>query len=102
MRCRGPCRQNTPMPTRPQWPPHTSGLPEIIDSQGAFGGATEPEAWSAVEARPLEVSPGEQFSYNQTNYGLLSRIIVKLSGQPYERLVTQRQLDGPGGRSPPS
>lgn len=75
---------------------HTSGLPEIIDSQGAFGGATEPEAWSAVEARPLEVSPGEQFSYNQTNYGLLSRIIVKLSGQPYERFVTQRQFDVAG------
>lgn len=71
---------------------HTSGLPEIIDSQGSFGGVPEPKAWSAAEARPMEALPGERFSYNQTNYGLLSRIIVKLTGQPYERFVAQRQF----------
>lgn len=71
---------------------HTSGLPDIVDAQGSLGGLTERDAWTAVEARPLEASAGERFAYNQTNYGLLSRIIVRLTGQPYERFVAERQF----------
>jgi len=71
---------------------HTSGLPNLVDAQGSLGGLTEREAWAAVEARPMEALPGETFAYNQTNYGLLSRVIVKLTGQPYERFVAERQF----------
>ncbi|MBB3344587.1 serine hydrolase domain-containing protein [Luteimonas sp. RC10] len=71
---------------------HTSGLPDLVDAQGALGGLTEREAWAAVEARPIDARPGEAFAYNQTNYGLLSRVIVELTGQPYERFVAERQF----------
>ena len=71
---------------------HTSGLPDLVDAQGTLGGRTEREAWAAVEARAIEARPGETFAYNQTNYGLLSRVIVKLTGQPYERFVAERQF----------
>ena len=75
---------------------HTSGLPEIVDAQGSLGGLKERDAWTAVEARQIEARPGEQFAYNQTNYGLLSRIISTLTGQPYEQFVAQRQFDAAG------
>lgn len=75
---------------------HTSGLPEIVDAQGSLGGLKERDAWTAVEARQIEARPGEQFAYNQTNYGLLARIISTLTGQPYEQFVAQRQFDPAG------
>lgn len=66
---------------------HTSGLPDIIDQRG-----TEAETWKAVKAQPLAAPVGERFAYNQTNYGLLSQIITKVSKQPYERFIAERQF----------
>lgn len=72
---------------------HTSGLPDIYrynDRMVAEG--SEDSAWVAVTHDPLEARPGEHFSYNQTNYLLLGRIIDRLSGVPFARFVTERQL----------
>lgn len=71
---------------------HTSGLPDIVGPQGLIGGGNERDAWRAVQALPMEARPGDRFAYNQTNYGLLSRIIVEVSGQPYERFMAERQF----------
>ncbi|SHH71871.1 serine hydrolase [Massilia sp. CF038] len=71
---------------------HTSGLPDILDQKGLIGGGNEQDAWNAVKKLPLEAAPGERFAYNQTNYGLLAQIIVKLEKVPYEQFVAQRQF----------
>jgi CubicO group peptidase (beta-lactamase class C family) len=71
---------------------HTSGLPDILDQKGLIGGGTEQEAWKAVKALPMDAPVGENFSYNQTNYGLLAQIIVKQSKMPYERYIAERQF----------
>lgn len=73
---------------------HTSGLPDILDANGLLGGGSEAQAWTAVSARPLEAAPGQRFAYNQTNYLLLSRIIARQSGMPYERFLATAQFSG--------
>jgi len=37
---------------------HTSGLPDIVDAQGLVGTGTEPAAWQAVAAMPLQAAAG--------------------------------------------
>lgn len=71
---------------------HTSGLPDILDQQGLIGSGSEQEAWNAVERLPMEAPAGERFAYNQTNYGLLSRIIARQTGMPYEEFIAARQF----------
>lgn len=72
---------------------HTSGLPDILDAQGLLGGGTEAAAWTAVTQRPVDAAPGTRFTYNQTNYVLLARIIAAQSAMPYDRYVATRQFD---------
>ena len=73
---------------------HTSGLPglfsgyivNLIDPMG-------PEAsWKLVQKQPLESQANTQFSYVQTNYALLGKIIDKISGQPFEKFIAKNQL----------
>jgi len=71
---------------------HTSGLPDIVDQNGLIGAGTEQEAWKAVRALPLDAPAGDRFAYNQTNYGLLARIIAKQARMPYERYLAERQF----------
>ena len=71
---------------------HTSGLPDIVDAQGLIGGGSEAQAWTLVEQRPMQASPGAQFVYNQTNYGLLARIIRERSGKTYEDYLAASQF----------
>jgi CubicO group peptidase (beta-lactamase class C family) len=72
---------------------HTSGLPNIMPGNEEMvpeGG--EDSAWAAVQDRALDFAPGAHFSYNQTNYFLLGRLIDTLAGQPFTEVITQRQL----------
>ena len=76
---------------------HTSGLPDIIDpatSNLLPGGADA--AWKAVQALPMESAPGQRFSYNQTNYVVLEKIITLLSGEPYLQFIQHKQFDAVG------
>ena len=72
---------------------HTSGLPEIMGDDDMVTEANENAAWANVQTKPLEFAPGEKFSYNQTNYLLVGKIIDQLSGQPFATFIQQRQLD---------
>jgi CubicO group peptidase (beta-lactamase class C family) len=72
---------------------HTSGLPNVMpDNERMVPEGSEDSAWVAVQTMPMEFQPGASFSYNQTNYVLLGRIIDTLSGMPFARFVTERQL----------
>lgn len=73
---------------------HNSGLPKILDNNtGKLVGETDSAAWANVRAMPLEFKPGERFSYNQTNYVLIGKIINKLAGKDFTQFIKEKQLD---------
>ena len=71
---------------------HTSGLPDMVDQQGAVEGGSEAEAMRRAKSLSVAAPPGESFAYNQTNYALLAQIISKQSKLPYERFIAERQF----------
>jgi CubicO group peptidase (beta-lactamase class C family) len=80
---------------------HVSGLPNILNvldpATGKLTGRDdENAAWAKVQAMPLESPAGERFSYNQTNYVLLGKIIDKYAGQPFARFFDARQFRAAG------
>jgi CubicO group peptidase (beta-lactamase class C family) len=72
---------------------HISGLPDILRvmAEGPEK-MNEEEIWEKVKAIPLEFPTGEQYSYNQTNYALLGKIIDKLNGKPFAQMFKERQF----------
>ncbi|MEO8116884.1 MAG: serine hydrolase [Bacteroidota bacterium] len=73
---------------------HTSGIPDIVDEEEAvlispFGLQA---SWKQIQTLPMDFKPGEKFSYNQTNYLLLGKIIDTLSGMPFTEFITKEQL----------
>ncbi len=76
---------------------HTSGIPDIVDEEeSVLIAAGEAASWKQVLAAPVDFKPGEKFSYNQTNYLLLGRIIDTLSGMPFSEYITKEQLQKAG------
>ena len=72
---------------------HISGLPDIVDEEESIMITDNPEeAWKKVLHTPNDFKPGEKFSYNQTNYLLLGRIIDTLSGMSFQEFITKEQL----------
>jgi CubicO group peptidase (beta-lactamase class C family) len=72
---------------------HTSGIPDIVNEEEAVMiAATGEEAWKMVLQMPVVFKPGERFSYNQTNYLLLGRIIDKLSEMSFQEFISKEQL----------
>ncbi len=71
---------------------HTSGLPDMVDEEGDPIGGTEMAAWAEVSKKPVDAEPGTRFAYNQTNYVLLSMIIAKQSGMPFDAFVSKGQF----------
>jgi CubicO group peptidase (beta-lactamase class C family) len=84
-----------------QWQPvkirqlmtHVSGLPDILRIQEPAGAVNEAKVWEKLKAMPMDFPTGEQFSYNQTNYVLLGKVITKLSGKPFVQVFQERQFD---------
>ncbi|SHN45155.1 serine hydrolase [Chitinophaga sp. CF418] len=76
---------------------HISGIPDIMDEEEAVLIASDPEeAWTKILQMPNEFKSGEKFSYNQTNYLLLGRIIEKLSGMSFQEFIRKEQLEKVG------
>ncbi len=79
---------------------HTSGLPDILDpSTGdVLAQVGDEPLWTRIQDRPLEFAPGDRFSYNQTNYLLLGKIIDSLTRRPFVDFIAERQLKASGMR----
>jgi CubicO group peptidase (beta-lactamase class C family) len=80
---------------------HVSGLPNVLnvldrDTGKLVGRDGEDSAWAKVLALPPEFAAGERFSYNQTNYVLLGKIIDKYAGEPFARFFGERQFRAAG------
>ncbi|WP_461064863.1 serine hydrolase [Spirosoma horti] len=72
---------------------HVSGLPDILRVLGTPGqDISEETAWARIKAMPMDFPTGEQFSYNQTNYALLGKIIDKLRDKPFAQVFDERQF----------
>lgn len=72
---------------------HISGLPDILRIQEPAGANNEAKTWKKVKAMPMDFPTGEQFSYNQTNYVLLGKVIAKLRGKPFAQVFQEQQFD---------
>jgi CubicO group peptidase (beta-lactamase class C family) len=70
---------------------HVSGLPDVL--RVLTPGSNEAAAWAKLKAMPMQFPTGTQFSYNQTNYALLGKIIDKFRGQPFAEVFRQRQFE---------
>lgn len=72
---------------------NTSGLPNIIDQyEHVLAGGQEAAAWAQVKTLPLEFQPGQQFSYNQTGYVMLGKIITQVSGKHFTTFIEEGQF----------
>ncbi len=73
---------------------HTSGLPDL---ESAFGYGVyretpgDAEFLARLVALPIDFAPGERWSYSNTNYWLLARVIEQVSGLGYGEFM-QRKL----------
>ncbi|MBC8153041.1 MAG: class A beta-lactamase-related serine hydrolase [Bacteroidetes bacterium] len=70
---------------------HISGLPDILRVLST-GETNEETAWAKVQTLPMDFPTGEQFSYNQTNYVLLGKVIDKFNGKPFTEVFRERQF----------
>lgn len=62
---------------------HTSGVPDYEEAGGYGVYETEPtpaQVYAIVADRPLDFEPGTRWSYSNTGYFLLSRIVEQVSG----------------------
>lgn len=77
---------------------HVSGLPDELrllnpTTHGVPPGETEETLWTKLMAMPMDFKTGEQFSYNQTNYLLLAKIITKFNGKRFQDVFREQQFN---------
>jgi CubicO group peptidase (beta-lactamase class C family) len=76
---------------------HTSGLHDYFDTPQADQLSSKPISYDELMARiaplPLDFTPGSRWSYSNTGYQILGRIIEKVSGQTYTGYVRRHILD---------
>ncbi|MFN1216675.1 serine hydrolase [Chryseobacterium kwangjuense] len=77
---------------------HISGLPDMLKLFDPLTGSvgalrTEAAIWEKLKATPMEFKTGEQFSYNQTNYYLLGKVIEKLTDQSFTDNFKEKQFN---------
>ncbi|MEO6580340.1 MAG: serine hydrolase, partial [Sphingomicrobium sp.] len=71
---------------------YTSGLPDVTQAAGGIdliAGDWE-HAFPLIASAPLEFEPGHGWSYSQTNYALLLRLVEKISGVTFETFLAER------------
>jgi CubicO group peptidase (beta-lactamase class C family) len=72
---------------------HTSGIPNFTgfaDYQKLEPFKTTPaELVARFRGKPLDFQPGEKWSYSNSGYVLLGYLIEKISGETYEKFVTE-------------
>lgn len=76
---------------------HVSGLPDILNlldrvTYGLPRDTNEEQIWTRLKSMPVSSPPGERFSYSQTNYYLLGKIIEKQTGKPFTQVFNERQF----------
>ena len=72
---------------------HTSGISDYVSAPDFMRTiplrSTNDELITSFKNKPLLFAPGENFSYSNSNYILLGRIIEKVSEQPYDAFLKE-------------
>jgi len=75
---------------------HTSGMPEYLDGPDVEAWAVKPATFGQIMARikdrPLDFPPGTRWSYSNSGYVLLGRVIEVTSHESYEQYVKTHLL----------
>lgn len=71
---------------------HSSGIPDIVRFDDISVNATNSEVIERLSKEKMEFQTGDHYSYNQTNFLLLTMIIEKISGQTFEDFVLENQF----------
>ncbi|KAF5274774.1 hypothetical protein FQA39_LY18702 [Lamprigera yunnana] len=71
---------------------HSSGLPDIVKFEDIPYSLEENEKWTRLYKKPIEFEIGDHYSYNQTNYCLLTKIIEKITGSTFEDYILKNQF----------
>lgn len=76
---------------------HISGLPDMLRLLDPVTGnvgvlKTEEAIFEKLKTTPMEFKTGEQFSYNQTNYYLLGKVIEKLTHKSFAEFFEEKQF----------
>lgn len=74
---------------------HTSGIPNFLTLPGFRDGAahldhTPAQLMEVFAALPLEFEPGARYGYSNSGYRLLDIIIGKVTGAPFDEVITER------------
>lgn len=69
---------------------HMSGLPDVMRAPTVETDAAT--AWSWVQQQPIRFPPGERFSYCQTNYTLIQRVLNTIEGRASDAPLAEEQL----------
>src|SRR5258708_32665715 len=81
---------------------HASAAPEVVVQPKGQGNGTlvgadgDDNAWAAVQTLPMEYPTGTKYTYNQTNYVLLGKIIEKAGGLPFTEFIRRYQFEVSG------
>jgi CubicO group peptidase (beta-lactamase class C family) len=77
---------------------HTSGLPKILSVRlvGLIVLGDPDGTWEKVQTLPLAFEPNTQFSYNQTNYVVIGKIINKYMKNGFPEFITEKQFNPVG------
>ena len=79
---------------------HTSGMPEYLDGPDVEQWAVKPATFDQIMARikdkPLDFPPGSRWSYSNSGYALLGRVIEVISKESYEHYVKTHLLAAAG------
>lgn len=71
---------------------HSSGLPNLIAFNDILVDDSNAKVIERLSSEKMEFQTGNQFSYNQTNYFLLTMIIEKITGQSFENFILDNQF----------
>ncbi len=71
---------------------HSSGLPNWINFSDIATDAPNAEVINRLSKEKMEFETGSDYSYNQTNYMLITMIIEKVTGETFEEYVLKNQF----------
>lgn len=79
---------------------HTSGMPEYLDVMDAAGTIGKPASFdqlmSYIAGKPLDFAPGSHWSYSNSGYALVGRVIEVVSHETYQHYIQTHLLDPAG------
>lgn len=71
---------------------HSSGLPNWINFSDIATDAPNAEVINRLSKEKMEFETGSDYSYNQTNYMLITMIIEKVTGEKFEEYILKNQF----------